>query len=308
MASRSRKEAEASSSAASKRKREASEPECIVLSDDDDEAGAKGAREGGARKRRGAAVAPPPNLKELLGRLDQLHSTSEAVDNKTVKRSPGKGKRSAKAAPVRGWSKGTGFGGSHELSQREHDLQMRARAREEDLDSSVASVFQQLVIALEREQASSPKSDPCFQLQSCAGLGWAIHRFLSNQSMLDIGQRSTPFKQMLALLSYLARGEHRDALGKHIYAPLFITPLQRKGWAGVPQHNPTAGEEVSDAASSSKVAEAPRRSQRAIKGKESAEAIAGEPSEVDLASMDTAVSLLSSLKSQVSVPSLADRF
>jgi hypothetical protein len=304
MASRARGKGAAAGSAAAKRKRD-EEPDCIVVEDDGPDAAAS-PRKGGGRKRTGGAGAPPLSLKELLSRLDELQSGVEAGETKSGKRAGGKAKKGAKAVPQHGWSKGTGFGGSHEMSQKESEGQQRARAREEELDAAVTAVFQQIVITLEREQ--SPQSNLCFQLQSCAGLGWGIYRLLSNQSMLDIGQRGTPFKNLLALLSFFARSDHRSD-GKHIYAPLLITPLQRKGWAGVKQLAPEAGKDGASA-SSSKAAEPPRRSQRAAKAKEAAEGSkkAGELSEADLASMDTVLSLLSALKSQVSAALRRERY
>jgi hypothetical protein len=38
-------------------------------------------------------------------------------------------KGAAKGAPVRGWSSGTGLGGSNEMVKKDKDLQQRARAR-----------------------------------------------------------------------------------------------------------------------------------------------------------------------------------
>ena len=140
------------------------------------------------------------------------------------------------------------------------------------------------------------------QLLSCAGLGWGLHRLLSNQSLLEIGRRSATYKPMLALLSFLARSDQRSPEGKHLYVSIFVTPLQPKGWVGVPSPAEPEVEEASKQGDDT--ACAPRRSQRAkgpAPGKQKAAASDEDAAEVDLASMDTMASLLASLKTQASM-------
>ena len=220
----------------------ASKSTYIVVSDDEvcDDATSsscarhklQGAQQTG-RRRGGGSCAPSTNvvIKSLLEKLDELRQAEEGGEKQAFKRPKGKKKGAAKGAPVRGWSKGTGFGGSNEISKKDEDLQQRARAREQELDASFTTLMQQLLEALERQQ--TPESDTCFMLLSCSGLGWCLHRLLAKQSLMEIGRRSATYKHVLALLSFLARSDQRSPQGKHIYASLLVQPLQQKGWAGV---------------------------------------------------------------------------
>jgi hypothetical protein len=126
-------------------KRKAAEPPAvIVLSDISDDDGASrsagnkpskrartGGRGAGGRGGRRGAAAPPPTVQALLGKLDELQHTQHegGGQQKAAKRVKPK-KSEAKGAPARGWSKGTGFGGSYESSRRDEEFQERARARE----------------------------------------------------------------------------------------------------------------------------------------------------------------------------------
>ena len=120
--------------AASKRKA-AESPTVIVLDSDasDEDAADAPHAASSKRPRRGRAqgnkaAAPLPTVQVLLAKLDDLHHTQhEGEGQKAVKRAKPK-KAAAKAA--RGWSKGTGFGGSYESSRKDEELQERARARE----------------------------------------------------------------------------------------------------------------------------------------------------------------------------------
>jgi hypothetical protein len=172
---------------------------------------------------------------------------------------------------------------------------------QEELDASFTSIAEQLLLALQRQQASGPET--CLRLLSCAGLGWGLHRLLSNQSLLEIGRRSASYKPVLALLSFLARSDHRSPEGKHLYASLLVTPLRPKGWVCV---HPPAESETSGASKPGALDAPcpPRRSQRAkgpAAGMQRAPGSDGALEEVDLASMDTVASLLASLKTQASM-------
>ena len=72
---------------------------------------------------------------QTLTKLDDL---KEVAEQRTAKQGQAKTKASgAKAGPARGWSKGTGFGGSHETSRKDEEFYERARAREVSLVSTI---------------------------------------------------------------------------------------------------------------------------------------------------------------------------
>jgi len=196
------------SSKATQRKRKVAtrdEPDCIDLREDDEPQAPGSSVQSSAASRKTPAVSLP-TVSSVLGQLDELHKTQEGGEQKAVKR-PVKTKKSVEK---RGWSKGTGFGGSHEVSKKDEDSQQRARSREEHLDASFTTLSQQLLKALERQNA--PENEMCHSMLSCAGLGWGLHRLLSNQSLLEIGRRNSSYKPMLALLSFLSRSDQRSGV------------------------------------------------------------------------------------------------
>jgi len=113
----------------------------------------------------------------------------------------------------------------------EADTLTRApKITQEELDASFAKLTEQLLLALQRQTDSD--TDASRLLNSC-GLGWGLHRLLSNQSLLEIARRSAAYKPMLALLSFLARSDQHSPERKHLHAALLVAPLQPKGWVGV---------------------------------------------------------------------------
>ena len=281
----------------------------IVIQDEDD--AMSGSRAGGS----GGDGSPAlPTVQRLLAKLEALQQTQVGREDKAGSKQAtqhGKGKKKAAVemhSNKYGWSKGTGFGGSHDTSKRDEDMLRRTQAKEEEIDNAFTGLVNQLLSVLEQQTA---KHDTCFMLLSCSGLAWGVHRLLSNQSLLEIGRRSAAYKRLLALLSFFARSDQCCTKGTHVYASLLVAPLHPRGWAQPPPRSEPDPEAPPEAAPSLEV---PRRSGRAAKkikdkhvtneaGRRDLSTDAGDkaPTEAELAAMDTIASLLQSLQAQASL-------
>eukprot|EP00288_Rhodomonas_lens_P016494 CAMPEP_0177710364 /NCGR_PEP_ID=MMETSP0484_2-20121128/11293_1 /TAXON_ID=354590 /ORGANISM="Rhodomonas lens, Strain RHODO" /LENGTH=273 /DNA_ID=CAMNT_0019222035 /DNA_START=180 /DNA_END=998 /DNA_ORIENTATION=- len=195
-------------------------------------------------------------VEKLVNDLDKRLVTEVKKDERKRARSTKKGRASGGGERSRqAWTKGTGFGGHG--GGRETELGAKVRADKAEAadkeDEDVGRILNSLSEAI--QVAGEP--EPIMAVMARArGLSRTLQNLLRNESLLDVGSRTSVYTPLLSFLSALA--SRRD------FWPMLLAPLHRKGWGSVKDLQGARAGAVRENGG----AEPQRGSQRGRRGKE----------------------------------------